>query len=392
MSTESHAKAGRQPFVEHFNVSAFRGVRSVSLESLGRINLLIGRNDSGKTSILEALAVFASPLDMVEWAAIARFREVRTNLLPGEALSAIDSIRWLFPHNPNARPDDDEEHGPIQLSADGRITCRSLDAQCQRMRGIPPEIDRDRPSSTARGRQTEAEPAEDEGWLVKVMSTSVDDLFGPAPPVVEFPMWSSLGFRSVPRPRSKAPRVAFLAPYAHRNQAMNLRLLTSAIVEDWKGKIDQLLNRLDPDIEQVEIITTRGGTRPAIAVRHRRAGLVPVSVLGDGLRRALSIALCIAEARNGLVLIDELEAALHVTALDRIFPWIVDACHANNVQIVATTHSLEAIDAIAKLTASGSVRDVNAYHLTQGPGMGPPKRYSGGMLRRLVHEQGLDVR
>ncbi len=120
--------------------------------------------------------------------------------------------------------------------------------------------------------------------------------------------------------------------------------------------------------------------------------MVPISVLGDGIRRALSIALSVRKARNGLLLIDELEAGLHVSALDRLYPWLVEACIANNVQLVATTHSLEAVEVIARLAEGDKQREMAAYHLASPGSSHPLKRYTGGMLHRLVHEQGLDVR
>jgi len=68
-----------------------------ALAILARINLLVGGNNSGKTSVLEALAVYSSPLDVAEWSSIARTREVRN--VPtaiGAALSNIESHPLAF--------------------------------------------------------------------------------------------------------------------------------------------------------------------------------------------------------------------------------------------------------------------------------------------------------
>lgn len=46
---------------QSFNVQNFRGFREIKLEGLGRVNLVVGKNNTGKTSLLEALALTANP-------------------------------------------------------------------------------------------------------------------------------------------------------------------------------------------------------------------------------------------------------------------------------------------------------------------------------------------
>jgi energy-coupling factor transporter ATP-binding protein EcfA2 len=380
-------------FLDEFHIEGFRGLQAVTLNDLARFNLLVGRNNSGKTSILEAIAIFSSPLDMVEWASIARSREVRSIGLSGETLSSIEAVRWMFPHMA-ALGRDDEEHDPISMSARGRVPMRRLVAKCGRLHGIPPEDARQRGFL---GREREKSSAsyddltEDEGWLISVEYVDEAEGLFSLPSEAYFPLWSSLGVRYAPRVKGRRPVVELLTPYAHRNQALNLQLLTRTILDDTKGSVRELLSSFDENILDVEIIATADGRRPAIAVRHKINGTVPISVLGDGIRRALSIALSVRKARNGILLVDEIEAALHVSALDRLYPWLIESCERYNVQLIATTHSLEAIDAIAKMSDWDHV-DVAAFHLADRPHESEPRRYSGRMLRRLVHDQGLDVR
>lgn len=132
------------------------------------------------------------------------------------------------------------------------------------------------------------------------------------------------------------------------------------------------------------------GKRPRLMIRHKQIGLAPISVFGDGVRRALSIALAIPSAQNGLLLIDEIESALHMSVLDTLYPWLVEACAEYNVQLFATTHSLEAVDAIAKLDKSIN-GGLSAYRLPDSAG-GKLWRYTGDALRDVVHDNGLDIR
>ena len=70
---------------------------------------------------------------------------------------------------------------------------------------------------------------------------------------------------------------------------------------------------------------------------------IPLSLMGQGIVRLLSILLAISQAKGGIVLIDELESGFHHSVLARIWQSISSYASANNTQIIATTHSLELI-------------------------------------------------
>ena len=57
----------------------------------------------------------------------------------------------------------------------------------------------------------------------------------------------------------------------------------------------------------------------------------------------------IAYCKNGVILVDEIDNAIHVTAFKDVFGWFLETCIKWNVQAFITTHSAEAIDAILKI-------------------------------------------
>ena len=75
---------------------------------------------------------------------------------------------------------------------------------------------------------------------------------------------------------------------------------------------------------------------------------MPISTYGDGIKKVLSLANAIAKATNGILLIDEIETAIHSKYYQEIFSFVVLACLQFNVQLFITTHSMEALDAILK--------------------------------------------
>ena len=44
----------------YINIESYRGLSHVVLEELNRVNIIVGDNNSGKTSILEAIQLFGS--------------------------------------------------------------------------------------------------------------------------------------------------------------------------------------------------------------------------------------------------------------------------------------------------------------------------------------------
>jgi len=357
-------------------IESFRHLRGVKLEKLDRINFIVGSGNSGKTSILEAIACYSHPLDIREWVKTARFREARENRF--YPLQAIDVLRWLFPHR--SSPNNKDEHDRICIYAEGRSPIAMLEATCKPHFGtrVIDLSDEEEPDASSDGRHL----VEEEGWRFRLTA----HMRAPqADREIEFIGWSD---SPTTLPTSESPVIPcqLLSPYAHRNEPAQLRGLTRATIADKRAAIVELLSDLDPNITGIEIIASRTGGA-LLALSHKETGIAPIHVFGDGVRRALMIAMAIQQCSGGLLLLDEIEAAFHVTAMGRVFPWIERACTQYDVQLFGTTHSLEAIDAVAGCIETQSVA---AYHV-DGP-QGEVKRYSKDMLQRLVHERGLDIR
>lgn len=90
------------------------------------------------------------------------------------------------------------------------------------------------------------------------------------------------------------------------------------------------------------------------------------------------------------MLIDELETSIHTKALEKTFAWLVNACISNDVQLLATTHSLEALDAI--LEVSREQTDFVIYRLQQDKEQTKAIRFDKEMTLRLREELGMELR
>src|ERR1017187_8775674 len=369
-------------------IHRFRGLRSVTLSDLGAVNLIVGANNSGKTSVLEAVSTFCRPFDLTEWIRTILRRE-------NKPMPQIieDDLRWLFAQDDIREAEDPV--GLIHISGSGVLSIRELIAQYKHLKGeysdrVQVDVDE------------EGDPVYEDGTFERV-GAQIDltvRLAGPdsgSEPEAQterhqtFTLWATgpAGSRT-PIPGGPELRVGTIAPYSHRTErSQQIALLSEAIVGDRKAQVVELLAKLDPTVAGLEIISP-SGRRPQIAIRHAELGLMPLSAFGDGVRRVLVFALTVPAVENGILLIDEIENAIHVRALPKVFSWLVDACRTYSVQVLATTHSLEAVDAV--LSADPAMSEVVGYRLHQDGQQQTVQRFSGPVLHHLRLERGLDVR
>jgi predicted ATPase len=190
-------------------------------------------------------------------------------------------------------------------------------------------------------------------------------------------------------------RLEIVAAGAHRMEATirdlySLALQNETPQQDLKADVVRILKQVDPGVQRIDLVQS-GGTGPQLQIKHARTGVTPLSALGDGFRRALLIAVAIPAVQGGLLLIDELETALHVSVLDSVLGMLRWATKEFNVQVFATTHSLEAVDAVVRAFKEDPA-SVVGYRLERPEGRPLAKRLSGEALRELRFEMGLEFR
>ena len=57
------------------------------------------------------------------------------------------------------------------------------------------------------------------------------------------------------------------------------------------------------------------------------------------MKKAILLISAVVNAKNGILLLDEFETAIHTTAMNKVFSWILKSCLKLNVQLFLTSHS-----------------------------------------------------
>lgn len=366
------------------HIERFRRLENLRLEGLGSVNLLVGRNNSGKTSVLEALAVASSPTSALNWINTARERELRSARTP-----VLQSLNWMFPHT-SPRQNGYEGSVAISVAMDPlHHGQRSLfepdsirfEADYREFREVPLQ-----PAELPAGDSTAEEAAGYVGRLTVRLSKSGN---GPQEPLEEV-VHEFRGEKFVAE-RERPPILPhqFVSPVSHRTNQQLLSAVDRVLEERRKPEVIRLLRRFASDVDDIEIRSPEWW-RAVVYVHHEGLGHVPLAVEGDGMRRALAFASAATLARGGVLLLDEVETALHPEALAGMFRFLVEVCRETDVQLFVTTHSLEAVDAMLGSVDEGL--DLVGFRLPARDSGVPLKRFDGQTLHDLRHEGGLDIR
>jgi len=373
--------------LESLRIAQFRGLQELKLEGLSRINLFVGSNNAGKTSVLDALALFTRPLDIANWRETARGREVKSARTP-----ETEPFKWLFPQflestlpNPHS----------IWIYGKGGFPGRRVMAQYEEFQEFGTNASE---QEGLPGLEPSQEP--DRGMSIQVLADYALILDEELDDSRE--RQNQIDFKVVDNRRNVFPatvsepaiETALISPHTHRTTQDTSWYLSRAIQrentnENFLESVLEILRRIDADVLDLSIIET-GKTTTTISIKHKLTGRTPIHAFGDGFRRALLIAATIPSVRNGVLLIDELEAALHVSVLDSVLEALHWAADKYNVQVFATTHSLEAVDAV--ITAfEGEIDKLAAFRLERRNGI-HVSAFSGEMVKNIREMLGQDIR
>jgi len=383
----------REPKLRQLDIVAFRGLRDLHLDELRPVTLLFGPNNCGKTSVLEATAIFCRPMDLRQWLTITQMRD------PGRiAESKLVSLRWCFANVRSIAAEEGQEvpssgesqdtlySGDIEIQGEGATAVKQVTSSYREILGeITAEQLRKKSLPYGTYRRDEL-PAFRRGADITTHLTKGNG--------------ESLGSNTMTVWEDEPVRVATTAnSHSLPVQILNASSYHAGIqLSRWthqlrSGKYQDVaiaaLRNFDPDADGLEI-GSASGRWPGIYVSHRRLGLVPVTAFGDGMRRAVALLLGAVAARDGLLLLDEIESGIHFSVLPAILQMLMNVAEELNVQIVATTHSLEAID--ATLAATNRLDDVVAYRLPQVNSDQVAAKFPGEALRELRYDGGLEVR
>lgn len=368
--------------LDDLHIKSFRGLKDFKLLDLGSLNILVGNNNSGKTSVLEAGSLFLNPLNFYELYRIAVQRETMQAGPRVSRLERLHRIKWLFPH---FKETEHENVSCIEILSNGRTPFVHYKAQLEEVVGIPEVESKSETGLDEDEFDIDSIESEEKGLRISLCCQENGTFLGENE--VSKTFWD---IREVLKSRLSSVVVSsvnstFVEPHGHRIYGVYKSLYSRIYRMNAHQDLISLLQHYDQNVTGLVILEDDVST--TLHVEHKVVGIAPISIFGDGLRRVLYIAMRLISAKDGVCFLDEIDNAIHVSALDKTAEWIVQTAKQLNVQLFITTHNLEALDAF--ISTSGR-EELVAYHIEDCGSK--CRRYDGAMLHALRYDRGLDVR
>jgi len=318
------------------------------MHDLGRVNLIVGTNNCGKTTVLEAINILTAIGDASAiWSTFSRRGEdvwVERDLTAAVSSPRQVEIRRLF------RGHEIEVGASFELSGDMHTGGVRMNATVEEYRQAQPGLF-----------ETEPPPVE-----------SPEEFL---PPLMLSLRWSRGSSRDfdVAVPINRGGGVSFdairRASRAVATDASPLRLVTASsltaervtslyeeiVLTPEEELVADALRLVEPAIERIASAgserarpVARFPTRGGIFIRLKGVkDRVPIGSMGDGIWRMLGLALNLVHSANGILLVDEIDTGLHHTVMKAMWKFLYDAAEKYEVQVFATTHSRDCYQSLA---------------------------------------------
>lgn len=324
-----------------FTAQNFRQFTKLDLPKLGQVNLFVGRNNAGKSALLEAIEVYVTNASYQTLLEILSAREetwggnsasndlpvggeVFRHLFRGHKLPTLDVAGIVI--GPLLEPAQQ-----LQLTTAFYQTTTQEDGLVQRMK-----ID---------AAQMLDAPEDVEMHLVSVENGETRRIIDLNTPNKYNRASSRIGF---------ANRMPIqVVPTRNIQPAKVAALWDSVGLTDLEQEVIKGLQLIEAGITGVAFVKS-SGPHEKPWVREDRVPLarmmgqkepLPLRSMGDGLTRLFHITLALVNAKNGVLLIDEFENGLHWSVQEQVWTTVFTLAKRLNVQIFATTHSRDCVQA-----------------------------------------------
>lgn len=327
------------------SIQGFRGIQKLEIPKLGRVTLITGKNDVGKTTVLEAAQLYGSRGNEDILNSLLDRREETSIFSEDEGpIAKLYDFTSLF-FGRDISGDSKVKIGPCGLSGNDQLEISTKDIK---------DIDDKALENLERVYNIFSHEME-----LSILEVSFLES------VYRIPFDRILG-TSLPRARSH-PRYGTAS--SHRNK-FDFRILGPSPINNnqlgvyWdrvetigikaeKRAIYGLNLALADKVDGVTMIGDwRRPGRQASAKYSDGRKSVPLRSLGDGAVRLYGLSLALACRQDGFLLIDEVENGIHHSIFEDFWRIILQMANENNVQVIATTHSSDCVKGFAKAAIS----------------------------------------
>jgi len=328
-----------------FTAQNFRQFTKLEIPQLNRVNLFVGRNNAGKSALLEAIEVYVSNasfqtlINIVSareetWGGSARpgdasppSNEVFRHLFKGHQLPSIDEKGIIV--GPLNRPNDQ-----LQVAIAAYRTFEK-EGGFQRLKVDPTQY---------LFPQDEAIELDLELDLVAIEAGKTRRIIG---------LNRSRPYNSIARNDTESRLPVQVVPTKSISAAKVAALWDVIGLTDLSNEVISGLKLIEPAILDIAFVKAIGQYFRSTEREHRiplarlanQLSPLPLSSMGDGITRLFHITLALVNAKRGVLLVDEFENGLHWSVQEKVWETVFQLAERLDVQVFATTHSRDCVQA-----------------------------------------------
>lgn len=339
--------------IKDMEIYNFKGLKELKIKDMKPINIFIGDNNSGKTTVLEAIAMFEKPFDYMSHLKLLDRKHGLSNI-------KYENIKQIF----------------YNLDYDNEIEINL------NMNNIDNNNINNKASLKIDAREEDVfymnnKEEVDLTTLTYTFNNQVKEFSIQNDPLKEI---------RVKKEKFKYLNVGFVSPIDTYMEKSTLSAIDTVIKEGKKKTLIDLLKIFDNNITDLNYISNK-----ELYITTNNRGTLSISSFGDGLKKAIVLIAKAIDAKGGIVLIDELETSIHKDILGKIFKGLLTNAKEYNTQIISTTHSLEAIRELL-INLEQNLDSLALYRLEEFEGKIYATRFSGKKAYRLIIKEGGDLR
>ncbi len=331
-------------------IKNYRNLKELSIKSLGRVNLITGKNNTGKSTILEAIAIYASRGDLTTLYQLLEERGESFKRIESSANSIQSNIKIissLFCNRVvNFTKNDAIVIGILENTLFGEEQSNEKTLSFRFVKYFDEE-QKDNDGSIIRRRKIELE-------------SEIEKDFGSFKIGLEIRLGNNYSILSLEDGR--LPRYGFrglanndtfqFIRTKNIDREINGKLWDNITLTEKESNIIEALKIIEPLTERIAFIEDGSKERTAVIKLSSSQSILPVRSMGDGTNRILTIILALVNADNGYLLIDEFENGLHYSVQEKLWEIIFSLAEKLNVQVFATTHSEDCIEGFEQILNS----------------------------------------
>lgn len=295
--------------ITSLEITGFRSFKKLKVDRLARVNLFVGRNSAGKTSILEAVELLAT----------------------GSVAGLLPSIKRRF-----ERKEDSEDWDPAHLFHGRELRPESSFS-------IAGKGDSERwfrciamdPSDMA---ESDAPTSEGVPLALYVEGDA-------SPRLHRLSLSGNLGWKGLVvslAKKGERPPVNFLGTETVDGPQLQRFWDSVVLTPEEEGVIDSL-KVVEPRLQRIAFLSEGRVFVKLEGIEER----LPLGTAGDGLKRLLNLSLQLFSAKGGFLLVDEIDTGLHYTVMTDMWRLVIETARRLDVQVFATTHSQDCVHALA---------------------------------------------